>query len=255
MMIKDIDIQTDDVIRIENVSVCYRLPGERIHTFKEYVIRFLQGKLQYKDFNALRDVSLQIRKGETLGIIGNNGAGKSTLLKVISRVLIPTQGRVWIKGKVSPMLELGAGFHPELTGRENVFLNGTILGHPHREIEEHMDEIIEFSEIGEFIDAPLRTYSSGMYARLGFAVSTTWQPDILILDEVLSVGDESFQRKCQARMKEFRNGKTTSILVSHSMETVLSLCERTAWFDHGAIHAVGPSSEVIAEYRRAQAGA
>ena len=250
----DINNQPDDVIRIENVSVRYRLPGERIHTFKEYVIRLIQKRIQFKDFQALKEVNLQIWKGEIFGIIGNNGAGKSTLLKVISRVLIPTQGRVWIKGKISPMLELGAGFHPELTGRENVFLNGTILGHPHREIEEHMDEIIEFSELGTFIDAPLRTYSSGMYARLGFAASTTWEPDILILDEVLSVGDESFQRKCQMRMKDFRNGKTTSIIVSHSMDTVLSLCERAAWLDHGTVRTVGPASEVIAEYRRAQSG-
>lgn len=254
MIMMDINNQPDDVIRIENVSVLYRLPGERIHTFKEYVIRLIQRRIQFKEFQALKEVNIQIRKGEIFGIIGNNGAGKSTLLKVISRVLIPTQGRVWIKGKISPMLELGAGFHPELTGRENVFLNGTILGHAHSDIEDHMDEIIEFSELGTFIDAPLRTYSSGMYARLGFAASTTWEPDILILDEVLSVGDESFQRKCQMRMKSFHNGKTTSIIVSHSMDTVLSLCERAAWLDHGTVRSVGPASEVIAEYRRAQAG-
>ena len=247
--------QLDDVIRLEKVSVCYRLPGERIHTFKEYAIRLLQGRIQYKDFNALQDVNIQIRKGEIFGIIGNNGAGKSTLLKVISRVLIPTQGRVWIKGRVSPMLELGAGFHPELTGRENVFLNGTILGHPYREIEEHMDEIIEFSELGAFIESPLRTYSSGMYARLGFAAATSWEPDILILDEVLSVGDESFRRKCEKRMNGFRNGKSTSIIVSHSMDTILSMCERAVWLDHGMVRAVGLSSDVIAEYRQAQAGA
>ncbi len=246
--------QDEDIIRLENVSVNYRLPGERIHTFKEYVIRLVQRKIHFKDFQALQEVNLQIHKGEIFGIIGNNGAGKSTLLKVISRVLIPTQGRVWIKGRVSPMLELGAGFHPELTGRENVFLNGTILGHPHREIEEHMDEIIEFSELGAFIDAPVRTYSSGMYARLGFAVSTTWEPDILILDEILSVGDETFRRKCEMRMKSFRNGKVTSILVSHSMETIKSLCERVAWLDHGTLRAVGPADEIIAKYREAQVG-
>lgn len=248
----NISTQPNDVIRIENVSVRYRLLGERIHTFKEYVIRLIQKRIKFKDFQALQEVNLQIHKGEIFGIIGNNGAGKSTLLKVISRVLIPTQGRVWIKGKVSPMLELGAGFHPELTGRENVFLNGTILGHPRREIEDHMNEIIEFSELGAFIDVPLRAYSSGMYARLGFAASTTWEPDILILDEVLSVGDESFRRKCEMRMKGFRNGKTTSILVSHSMDTIQSLCERVAWLDHGTIRAVGPASEIIAEYRQAQ---
>jgi ABC-2 type transport system ATP-binding protein/lipopolysaccharide transport system ATP-binding protein len=252
MILVNMNNQPDDVIRIENVSVRYKLPGERIHTFKEYAIRLLQGRIKYKDFNALKDVSLQIRKGEIFGIIGNNGAGKSTLLKVISRVLIPTSGRVWIKGRVAPLLELGAGFHPELTGRENVFLNGTILGHPHREIEKHMNEVIEFSELGSFIDAPLRTYSSGMYARLGFATATTWEPEILILDEVLSVGDESFRRKCETRMNGFRNGNATSLLVSHSMEAVLRLCERAAWLDHGTIRTVGPTSEVVAEYRRAQ---
>lgn len=251
----DMNHHSEDIIRIEGVSVQYRLPGERIQTFKEYVIRLVQKRIKFKNFQALKEVNLQIRKGEIFGIIGNNGAGKSTLLKVISRVLIPTQGRVWIKGKVTPLLELGAGFHPELTGRENVFLNGTILGHPYREIEAHMDEIVEFSELGEFIDAPLRTYSSGMSARLGFAAATTWQPDILILDEVLSVGDESFQLKCQTRMKGFRNGKTTSIMVSHSMDSVQSLCERAAWLDHGTVRAVGPSKDVVAEYRRAQAGA
>lgn len=247
--------QAGDVIRIENVSVRYRLPGERIRTFKEYVIRLLQGKIQFKEFLALKAVNLRISKGEIFGIVGNNGAGKSTLLKVLSRVLVPTQGHVWIKGRVTPMLELGAGFHPELTGRENVFLNGTILGHSHREIKEHMDEIIEFSELGNFIDAPLRTYSSGMYARLGFATSTTWQPDILILDEVLAVGDESFKQKCEMRMKDFRNGFTASIVVSHSMDTILSLCERAAWLDHGSLRAVGPASEVVAQYRQVQAGA
>jgi ABC-2 type transport system ATP-binding protein/lipopolysaccharide transport system ATP-binding protein len=251
----NINNQTNDVIRLENVSVNYRLPGERIHTFKEYAIRLLQGRIQYKNFKALQDLNLHICKGEIFGVIGNNGAGKSTLLKVISRVLIPTDGRVWIKGKVSPMLELGAGFHPELTGRENVFLNGTILGHPHREIEEHMNEIIEFSELRDFIDSPLRTYSSGMFARLGFAAATSWTPEILILDEVLSVGDESFRRKCEMRMKEFHSRKTTSIIVSHSMYTVQELCERVAWLDHGILRAVGPASEVIAEYRKAQAGA
>ena len=196
-------------------------------------------------------VNLQIFRGEIFGIIGNNGAGKSTLLKVISRVLVPTQGQVWIKGKVTPMLELGAGFHAELTGRENVFLNGTILGHSHREIEAHMDEIIEFSELGEFIDSPLRTYSSGMHARLGFACATTWQPDILILDEVLAVGDESFRRKCEQRMIGFRNGLTTSLLVSHSLDALLSICERAAWLDHGVVRMVGPVHEVVAAYREA----
>jgi len=150
------------------------------------------------------------------------------------------------------LLELSAGFHPELTGRENIFINGTLLGHSRREIEEHVDEVIAFAELGAFIDAPLRTYSSGMIARLGFAASTTWKPEILILDEVLSVGDEAFQRKCRARMEEFRSGGTTTIFVSHAMNTVLSLCTRAAWLDHGIVRAVGPTNEVVEAYRQAQ---
>ena len=251
----DSNTQPEDVIRIEDVSVLYRKPGERIRTFKEYAIRIIQRRIQFKEFRALNGINLSIQKGEIFGVVGNNGAGKSTLLKGISRVLIPTQGRVWIKGIVTPLLELGAGFHPELTGRENIMLNGTILGHPRREIEEHMDEIIEFSELGDFIDSPLRTYSSGMYARLGFAAATTWEPDILLLDEVLSVGDESFRKKCEMRMKRFRNGNTTSIMVSHSMDSIMNLCERVAWLDHGTVRAVGPAKEIVAEYRKAQPGA
>ena len=242
----------DAVIRLENVSVRYRLPGERIQTFKEYAIRFIQRKIEFKEFHALKDVSLEIKKGELFGIIGQNGAGKSTLLKVISRVLLPKEGRLWIKGKVSPLLELSAGFHPELTGRENIYINGTLLGHSRHEIEEHLNEVIEFSELGHFIDAPLRTYSSGMVARLGFAASTTWKPEILSLDEVLSVGDEAFQRKCTARMENFRLSGTTTIFVSHSMETVLSLCDRVALLEHGKVCAVGTPKEVVEAYRRMQ---
>lgn len=245
-------IQPETVIHLENISVRYRLPGERIQTFKEYAIRFIQRRIQFKEFHALRGVSLDIKKGDLFGIIGQNGAGKSTLLKVISRVLIPKDGRVLIKGKVSPLLELSAGFHPELTGRENIFINGTLLGHSRSEIEEHIDEVIEFAELGAFIDAPLRTYSSGMVARLGFAASTTWKPEILILDEVLSVGDEAFQRKCKTRMESFRSEGTTTIFVSHSMETVIALCNRVAWLDHGTVQAVGTPNEVIEAYRQSQ---
>ena len=240
----------ETVIRLENVSVRYRLPEERIGTFKEYMIRVLQKRVRYNSFLALNDVNVEIKKGEIFGFIGRNGAGKSTLLKVVSRVLVPTEGRVWIKGWVSPLLELGAGFHPELTGRENVFLNGTLLGHSRREIEDHMDEIIEFAELGAFMDAPLRTYSSGMIARLGFATATTWKPEILILDEVLSVGDEAFQLKCQKRMEIFRKEQVTSLLVTHSMPTVQTLCTRAAWIDHGVIKIVGSPDEVIAAYRQ-----
>lgn len=244
--------KAETVIRLEKVSVRYRLPEEMIGTFKEYMIRLFQKRVKFNSFLALSNISIDIKKGEIFGVIGRNGAGKSTLLKVISRVLVPTEGRVWIKGWVSPLLELGAGFHPELTGRENVFLNGTLLGHKRRDIENHMDEIIEFAELGAFMDAPLRTYSSGMIARLGFAVATTWKPEILILDEVLSVGDEAFQLKCQKRMEDFRQNQVTSLLVTHSMQTVSELCTRAAWIDHGVIKVVGTPDEVITAYRQGQ---
>lgn len=243
------DNSVETVIRLDKVSVRYRLPEEKIGTFKEYIIRLLQKRVKYNSFLALNAVDIDIPKGEFFGIVGRNGAGKSTLLKVISRVLVPTEGRVWIKGRVSPLLELGAGFHPELTGRENVFLNGTLLGHPRREIEEHMDEIIEFAELGAFMEAPLRTYSSGMVARLGFAVATTWKPEILILDEVLSVGDEAFQLKCQKRMEDFRKDQVTILIVTHSMQTVEKLCTRAVLIDHGIIKAVGTPDEIIKDYR------
>ena len=240
----------ETVIRLDKVSVRYRLPEERIGTFKEYVIRLLQQRIRYNSFLALSRVTIDIKKGEVFGLIGRNGAGKSTLLKVISRVLVPTEGQVQIQGRVSPLLELGAGFHPELTGRENVFLNGTLLGHSRREIENHLEEIIDFAELGAFIDAPLRTYSTGMIARLGFAVATTWKPEILILDEVLSVGDEAFQLKCQKRMEGFRTNHVTSLLVTHAMQTIEALCTRVAWIDHGVIKEVGTPDEIIKAYRK-----
>src|ERR1051325_10026495 len=223
------------VIILDNITVRYRAPEEVIGTFKEYAIQVLRRNVRYREFLALNRVDLQVNQGEILGIIGRNGAGKSTLLKVISRVLIPTEGRVRLRGMVSPLLELGAGFHPELTGRENIFLNGTLLGHPRREIESRLSEIIEFAELDAFIDSPLRTYSSGMIARLGFSVSTTWKPDILILDEVLSVGDEAFRFKCQLRMKKYRDEGATTLLVTHDSATVKSLCSRAVWLDHGQV--------------------
>lgn len=237
------------VINLQNISVRYRLPEERIGTFKEYAIRVLQRRLEYKSFLALKNVNIEIKRGETFGIIGRNGAGKSTLLKVISRVLIPTEGRVQIRGVVSPLLELGAGFHPELTGRENVFLNGTLLGHSREEIKDRLDAIVEFAELGNFIEAPIRTYSTGMVARLGFAVATAWKPDILILDEVLSVGDEVFQQKCKAKIDEFRSKDVTTILVTHAMQTMQSLCTRAVWLDEGQIRATGEVQDVISAYR------
>jgi ABC-type polysaccharide/polyol phosphate transport system ATPase subunit len=237
-------------IKLEQVSVRYRVPHERIASFKEYAINtLLRRRLRYHDFFALREVSLEVGAGEIFGVVGRNGAGKSTLLKVVSRVIKPHQGRLWMRGRVAPLLELGAGFHPELSGRENVFLNGTLLGYTRAEVEKLFSEIVDFAEVHEFIDAPLRTYSSGMQARLGFAVATAQRPDILLVDEVLSVGDERFQEKCFARMDDFRRGGTTILLVSHSGEFVRAFCDRAVWLDHGQIRALGAADQVITSYQ------
>jgi ABC-type polysaccharide/polyol phosphate transport system ATPase subunit len=236
-------------IRLQAVSVRYQAPQERLGTFKEYAIRRLQRRVVYSDFFALDAIDLEVLEGEIFGIIGRNGAGKSTLLKVVSRVLVPTAGRVYVRGRVSPLLDLGAGFHPELTGRENVMLNGTLLGRSSRDLEARMDDIIEFAELGAFIEAPLRTYSSGMVARLGFAVATAWQPEILLVDEVLAVGDEAFKRKCQARMQSFRLAGTTTLMVTHDMGAIEILCTRAAWLERGRIAALGPAAQVISDYR------
>ncbi|MCJ7694085.1 MAG: ABC transporter ATP-binding protein, partial [Anaerolineaceae bacterium] len=207
-------INPDPVISLQDIVVSYRAPTERFATFKEYAIRVVQGRVKHAEFMAVNHVSLDIYPGEVFGVIGQNGAGKSTLLKVVARVLPPAQGRVVIKGWTAPLLELGAGFHPELTGRENIFLNGAILGFARKEVEGFFEEVVEFSELGEFIEAPLRTYSSGMNARLGFAVATVQRPDILLVDEVLSVGDEAFQEKCFKRIASFRKQGTTILIVS-----------------------------------------
>ena len=242
-------ITTQPIIQLENVSVSYRLPTERIGTFKEYAIRKLQRKIRLEKFWALTDVSLQVNRGEVFGLIGNNGAGKSTMLKVISKVLKPTKGRVVVYGRIAPLLELGAGFHPELSGRENVFLNGALLGYSRSEMESVFDEIVEFSELEQFIDSPIRTYSSGMFARLGFAVATAHVPEVLILDEILSVGDEAFQRKCNIRMKSFQQAGTTVLMVSHALDMLEGMCNRIAWIDHGKTQKIGEPQEVIAAYR------
>lgn len=243
--------ESKPAIILENVSVRYRLPSERIGTLKEYAIRLLQRRLKHREFWAIKDLDLNIQQGgEVFGIVGDNGAGKSTLLKVISKVLRPTTGRVRIYGKIAPpLLELGAGFHPELSGRENVFLNGALLGYSHDEMNQVFDEIVEFSELAEFIDAPIRTYSSGMYARLGFAVATAHQPEILIVDEILSVGDEAFQRKCTDRIAGFRENGATVLMVSHNLDLIAGMCNRAAWLDHGKLIHMGNAEEVVAKYR------
>jgi ABC-2 type transport system ATP-binding protein/lipopolysaccharide transport system ATP-binding protein len=238
----------DLVIRLDDVSVRYRVPHERIPTIKEYAIRWLRRRISYQDFWALRSVTLEVHRNEVLGIIGANGAGKSTLLKVVARVLQPTSGRVRLWGRVAPLLELGAGFDPELTGRENIFLNGTILGFSRNDIAGRIDRIVEFAGLEEFIDAPLRTYSSGMFARLGFAVATDIRPEILIIDEILSVGDASFQAKSAERMHALLGNGTAVLLVSHDLEAVQRLCHRVIWLRRGEVAAAGTPPEVHASY-------
>jgi ABC-2 type transport system ATP-binding protein len=243
------DLLPDEVIRLENISVQYRVPHEQIGTFREYFIRLLQRRISYRKFWALDNVSFNVNKGEVFGLVGDNGAGKSTLLKVVARVLRPIKGRILVRGKVAPLLELGAGFHPELTGRENVFLNGALLGYSKQEMENIFPKIVEFSELKDFIDAPIRTYSSGMYARLGFSVATAYEPEVLIVDEILGVGDESFQKKCADRMAQFRDHGTSILLVSHSMTAIENLCQRVAWLNHGKIEIIGDPKTVIEAYR------
>ncbi len=236
------------VLSLEEVAVHYRVPRERVSGIKEFAIRWLQRRLAYEEFWALKGVSFQVTRGEVFGVVGRNGSGKSTMLKVIARVLTPTRGRVVTRGRLAPLLELGAGFHPELTGRENIFLNSALLGMPHNLTVELLPEIIDFAEIADFIDAPLRTFSTGMVARLGFSVATCVRPDVLLVDEVLSVGDGPFQEKCLARMNSFRDQGTTIVFVSHSMSTVQSFCSRALWLDHGVIKSMGDVNEVVAHY-------
>jgi lipopolysaccharide transport system ATP-binding protein len=241
-------VETTPIIHLQDVSVRYRVPQERIGTFKEYFIRLLQGKVKSRSFNALNRVNLTVNRGEVFGIIGHNGAGKSTLLKLVARVIRPSDGRVLVKGRVAPLLDIGAGFHPELTGRENIFLNGSMLGFSRHEMEQKIPRIIEFSELSDFIDAPIRTYSSGMLARLGFAVATDSQPDILIVDEILSVGDEAFQHKSYERIQAIKAQGATILLVSHSMSMIETVCQRAAWLHRGQILSLGTAKVVVDQY-------
>lgn len=239
----------DITIKLENITVRFRIPHEKIPTLQEYAIRWLKRcSVNYSDFNALNNISFSIKKGQTFGIIGSNGAGKSTLLKVISRVIRPTQGRVFLRGRIAPLLELGAGFDHEMTGRENIFLNGAVLGFSRKHIASRIEKIVEFSGIEEFIDAPVRTYSSGMVARLGFAIATDVQPEILVIDEILSVGDVDFQKKSTERILEYYNNGSTILVVSHNPASIKQLCTHVIWLEHGCIKMMGPVDDVINDY-------
>ncbi|OGT28175.1 MAG: hypothetical protein A2Z17_02650 [Gammaproteobacteria bacterium RBG_16_66_13] len=235
-------------VQLEGVSVRFRVPLERHSTFKEFAIRWAQRRLQFRDHWALRGVDLTLAPGEIVGVVGPNGAGKTTLLKTMAGVLHPTEGNVRIRGTLAPLLELGAGFHPELTGRENVYLYGTLLGHTRRELEDQYGAILEFADIGDFIDAPLRTYSSGMIARLAFSVATQRFADVLLVDEVLAVGDLGFQHKCRERMEAFRERGATIVLVSHDPGLVTGMCQRAVWLESGQVRAHGPADIVLDAY-------
>jgi ABC-type polysaccharide/polyol phosphate transport system ATPase subunit len=242
-------------ISIENVSVRYRVPREQIRSFKHVAIRWLKRQLVYESFWALRNVSFDVAPGEIFGVIGPNGAGKSTLLKLVARVLRPTEGRVRVFGHVAPLLDSAAGFDPELTGRENVYVYSAVLGYRRAETAARFDSIVEFAGLEQFIDAPIRTYSSGMLARLAFSVATAVTPDVLIVDEVLSVGDAEFQIRSSERIERFQRSGGTILMVSHDLEGVERLCTRAAWLEHGSLKALGPSAEVVAAYTSAVDGA
>lgn len=238
------------VIKVENVKMKFHLSKERTDNLKEYVIKFLKRELHYEPFWALKGVSFEVNKGDKFGIIGLNGAGKSTLLKNIAGVMKPTEGKVWVKGSMVPLLEMGAGFDPDYTGRENIFLKGALLGYTRRFLEEKFDEIVEFSELEEFIDVPLKNYSSGMKARLAFSIATMVEPEILIVDEVLSVGDTKFQRKSRKKMQSLLNEDATVLFVSHSTQQVKTICERAIWLHQGELIAEGSAEEVCDLYEK-----
>lgn len=238
----------DIMIDVSDVCMRFRMNSDRIRSLKEYLTTAARGKLRYDEFTALNHVSFQVKRGETLGLIGRNGAGKSTMLKVIAGILKPTTGSVNCRGNIVPMLELGSGFDVDLTGRENIFLNGAILGYSEAYLKDKYQEILDFSELGQFIDSPIRTYSSGMLMRLAFSVATIVNPEILIVDEILAVGDAAFQAKSKKRMLELMSGGTTVLFVSHSMDQIREMCSRVVWLEHGTVKAAGSTQEVCDQY-------
>ena len=237
-------------IEVEKVGMKFNMSSEKVDDFKDYVIKLLKRQLNYKEFWALKDISFKIGKGDRVGIVGLNGAGKSTLLKVISGVLKPTEGKVKISGSIAPLLELGAGFNKQYTGVENIYLYGAMLGHSKAFINEKFDEIVKFSELGEFINVPVKNYSSGMKSRLGFAIATIVEPDILILDEVLSVGDAKFRKKSTNKIKSMIENNVTVLFVSHSIDQVLELCNKAILLEKGCLVAYGSSEEIAELYQK-----
>ena len=238
----------DIVIEVKNATVRFNKSAESISGLKEYIIKMLKRELMFQEFLALKNINFTVKRGESWGVIGKNGSGKSTLLKLISGIISPHQGNVAVNGSISPLIELGAGFDLELTARENIFLNGALLGYSKKFIESHFQEIIDFAELNDFIDVPIKNFSSGMSARLGFAIATVQKPDILIVDEVLAVGDFALQQKCKERMENLLSNGTTLLFVSHSIEQVKELCSKAIWIDNGEVRAIGETHSVSQEY-------
>ncbi len=236
------------MVDVDNITIRFNLASQKIDNLKEYFIKLIKKELMFQEFLAVKDVSFKVHAGEAWGLIGTNGSGKSTTLKAISGILKPYKGKITINGSIAPLIELGAGFDPELSARENIFLNGCVLGHTEQFMKEHFDEIVDFSELHEFLDSPLKNYSSGMRARLGFSIATMVKPDILIVDEILAVGDLKFRQKCEARMKELLNGGTTLLFVSHSIDQVKRLCDHAIWIDKGVTRMQGDAKQVCDAY-------
>ncbi len=239
-----------NVIDVTDVSMVFNMAEDKVGSLKEYLLKLAKGQLRYREFRALNNITFSVSKGDVFGIVGLNGSGKSTLLKIISGILKPTKGEVAVNGSVAPLIELGAGFDMELTARENIYLNGSVLGYNKKFINEHFDSIVEFSELSNFLDVPMKNYSSGMVARVGFAIATVIKPDILIVDEILGVGDYLFQQKCERRINELMSGGTTVLLVSHSIEQIRSLCKHALWLEHGGMKMIGECKDVCEEYQR-----
>lgn len=241
----------DNIIEVDNVSVRFNLEQEKTDTIKEYLLKLVKGQLHFNEFYALRDVSFNVGRGDSLALIGTNGSGKSTMLKLIAGVLYPSKGKVSVKGSIAPLIELGAGFDVDLTARENIFLNGAVLGHSRAYMKKHFAEIVDFAEIEEFIDVPVKNFSSGMVARLGFSIATQVRADILVVDEILAVGDFMFQQKCYKRMEEMLSGGTTLLFVSHDAEMVKKMCRRAVWLNNGVMMDIGEAAAVCDKYRAA----
>lgn len=238
------------VVDVDHVTIRFNQASEKIDNLKEYFVKLVKRELMFKEFLAVQDVSFQVRKGEAWALVGTNGSGKSTLLKAISGILKPYKGSISVTGGIAPLIELGAGFDGNMTARENIYLNGCVLGHSKKFMDEHFDEIVDFAELWDFLDVPIKNYSSGMRARLGFAVATMVKPDILICDEVLAVGDFLFQQKCMNRMKEMLSGGTTLLFVSHSIDQVRKLCDHAVWLDKGVVKMVGDVETVCEAYSK-----